>query len=127
MLTALAGLLDKSLIQRTGDPEGTPRFGMLDMVREYAAQELAAMPDADEIARRHATFASEFAHDARPHLFGAGQASWLGQLEHELGNLRAALRWLIDHDLRDDALRLTADLENFWLVHDHLEEGQRWL
>ncbi|HET7034552.1 MAG TPA: LuxR C-terminal-related transcriptional regulator [Thermomicrobiaceae bacterium] len=127
VLTALAALLDKSLILRTSEPEGTPRFGMLEMVRDYAAQELAAAPDADEIARRHAMHLATFAQEARPHLFGPDQPAWLGRLEHELGNLRAALRWLIDHGRRDDGLRLAADLENFWLVHDHLEEGQRWL
>ena len=48
----LQSLLDKSLLQRR-DRDGRPRFSMLETVREFAAERLAAAGEVDERQRRH--------------------------------------------------------------------------
>jgi non-specific serine/threonine protein kinase len=127
LLDGLSSLLGKSLIQRRTDSSGEPRFRMLVMIRRYALRQLEESGLADAARDRHARVFMRLVEEAAPHLYGADQAQWLQRLEMELGNLRAALRWLVDRRRKADALRFAAGLENFWLVHDHLDEGQRWL
>jgi non-specific serine/threonine protein kinase len=127
LLDGLSSLLDKSLIQRHTDASSEPRFRMLAMLRNYARRQLEASGLADAARERHAGVYLRLAEEATAHLYGADQAEWLERLETELANLRTALRWLIDRQRKAEALRFAAGLENFWLVHDHLNEGQRWL
>ena len=127
LLDGFSSLLDKSLIQRLIGTSGEPRFRMLAMLRHYALRQLEASGQAEAARDRHADVFSRLVEEAAPRLYGADQAKWLEHLEMELGNLRAALRWLIDRGRKAEALRFAAGLENFWLVHDHLDEGQRWL
>jgi hypothetical protein len=53
--------------------------------------------------------------------------SWLGALDHDWHNLRAALRWA--ESRRDVAAiaRLGVALVPFWEVRGYLSEGRRWL
>lgn len=127
VLDGQASLLEKSLIYRTAGPDGAPRFGMLGMIREYALEHLKSNGDWDTLRARHAAYYLARVEETAAHLYQADQALWMERLEQELGNLHAALRWLIDHGEKEDALRFGAALENFWLVHDHLGAGQRWL
>ena len=122
----LAALLDRSLIQRVPDPNVPARFSMLEMIREYALQRLEEDGLIDDARERHATFFQTFALESVPHLYRENQAFWLERLERDIGNIRAAMQWRIEQGEQETALQLAADLENFWLVHDHLSEGQRW-
>ncbi len=122
----LAALINQSLVRHETHPPHEPRFGMLETVREYGAEQLAASGVAEAARRAHARHYVALAEQAEPHLYGADQALWMERLEREHDNIRAALAWLLDHDETDLALRLSGSLRNFWLVHDHLSQGQRW-
>ena len=78
--------------------EPGPRSRMLDTVREFVAERLAARPDAGQIPRRHAGYYRALAERADRPLRGAGQNEWLGRLQAEAGNLAAAVRWYLAHD-----------------------------
>ncbi|MDI3341912.1 MAG: tetratricopeptide repeat protein [Sphaerobacter sp.] len=127
VLDGLAELLEQSLIQRGTGADGEPRFGMLAMVREYALGQLAAHGDLERLRARHAAYYQALVAAAAAHLYRADQACWMDRLEVELGNLHAGWRWLVERGAKEAALRFAAALENFWLVHDHLRLGQRWL
>jgi predicted ATPase len=75
-----------------------PRSRMLDTLREFVAERLAARPDAGQIQRRHAGYYRALAERADRPLRGAGQNEWLGRLQAEAGNLAAAVRWYLAHD-----------------------------
>ncbi len=75
-----------------------PRTRMLETVRAFVAERLAARPDAVEIGRRHAAYYRVLAERADRPLRGAGQGEWLERLDAEAGNLAAAVRWYLDHD-----------------------------
>jgi len=122
----LAALVNQSLVGRETSLSPEPRFGMLETVREYGAEQLTAYGAADAVQRAHARYFVALAERIEPHLFGPEQAQWMECLEREHDNLRAALGWLLDHGETSMALRLGGSLQNFWIVHDHFSEGQRW-
>jgi predicted ATPase/DNA-binding SARP family transcriptional activator len=70
---ALATLVDASLVRQSGT-DREPRFGLLETVREYAAERLQNVTGIDDIRRRHAQYFLEFAERAEPH--AARWAAW---------------------------------------------------
>ena len=61
------------------DPaDGGSRLRMLETIRAFLAERLAARPDAAEIRRRHAGYYRELAEQADRPLRGAGQRGWAG-------------------------------------------------
>jgi predicted ATPase/class 3 adenylate cyclase len=121
-LDTLATLVDNSLVHADGE-----RFGTLEMVRAYAEEQLAATGEEDRIRLRHASTFLELVERAAPRLAGADQATWLGVLEADHDNLRAALRGSLRVGDVGIALRLAASLWGFWLERGYVSEGRRWL
>jgi predicted ATPase/class 3 adenylate cyclase len=118
-LDTLQSLVDKSLLRHTGE-----RFWMLETIRDYAAEQLAQLEDAEAVRRRHADFYLRLAEEAEPHLTGAQQGPWLARLEAEHDNFRLSLDSLRNAGLGDEELRLVGALMRFWYVHGHLREGR---
>ena len=121
-LDTLQSLVDKSLVRHTDE-----RFWMLETIREFARERLAASEDADAIGRRHAEWFLALAEEAEPFLKGAEQSVWLQRLEDEHDNLRTSLDWFFDHGDVDGAVRLAGPLWLFWYMHGHVTEARRWL
>ncbi|HZG68439.1 MAG TPA: BTAD domain-containing putative transcriptional regulator, partial [Herpetosiphonaceae bacterium] len=131
-LDGLEALVAKSLVHRqqagTGGTAGTPRFRMLEMIREYAYEHLVASGEVATLQRRHAEHYLALAEAAeRARQQGSQQAIWLERLEAEHDNLRAVLHWALDQREAVLALRLGTALETFWDSHGHLTEGRQWL
>jgi predicted ATPase/DNA-binding CsgD family transcriptional regulator len=126
LLDVIASLLDKSMVLKL-ESDGEPRFGMLETIQEYGGSLLDAAGDGHAVRRAHAAWYLALAEQAEPRLRGAEQGAWFERLESEQGNLRAALRWLLDHGEAESALRLAGSLGRFWYVRGHLVEGRRWL
>ena len=125
VLAGLEELVDQSLLRRVEGPGG-PRFGMLFVVREYAAERLAEMPERARVEASHAATFLALAETAAPGLRGPSEQEWLERLEVEHQNIRAAIDWYTQHEPRD-ALRLTAAMSRFWGVRGHFTEGRRRL
>ena len=123
----LGELLDNSLLCREAGPGGESRLTMLETVREYAAERLGEMGEADDVRGWHAGYYLGLAERAEPELTGPEQGLWLDRLEAEHANLRSALGWLLRGGQADAALRICAALWRFWLVRGYLSEGRRWL
>ncbi|HEV3473929.1 MAG TPA: tetratricopeptide repeat protein, partial [Actinomycetota bacterium] len=127
VLDGLASLVDESLLRRTETTDGELRFGMLETIREFAAERLAESGQEEDLRRRHAEWVMAFAEEAEPEIVGENQALWLDRTEREHDNIRAALRWAIDHGEGEIALRTGASLWRFWQQRGHLREGRQWL
>jgi predicted ATPase/class 3 adenylate cyclase len=125
-LEGLSSLVDKSLI-RASEPNGQPRFSMLETIREFGQEQLAAAGELELMRRRHGEYFLELAAEAEAHLTGADQGEWLGALDRERGNLRGALRWAVDTGQAQLAQEGAGALWRFWHQHGHLAEGRRWL
>src|SRR5262249_31605308 len=101
------------------------RTRMLETVREFVAERLAARPDAAEVGRRHAGSARALAEQADRRLRGPGGREEQEQLQAEAGNLAAAVRWYLAHD-RGPLPHLFRVLWLFWTQHDLEREAWPW-
>jgi predicted ATPase/DNA-binding CsgD family transcriptional regulator len=122
----LTRLVDKSLVI-VAHGDGRAWYRLLEPLRQYARQHLTARGEAAATEARHASFYTVLAEQAARALRGPEQAAWLDRLDHEQGNLRAALRWAAEHGEHETGLRLATALVPFWEAHGHLVEGRRWL
>jgi predicted ATPase/class 3 adenylate cyclase len=125
-LADLEALVAWSLL-RSDVSDGDVRLSMLETVREHALARLAAEGMLEELLKRHAERFLELALAAEEELRGPNQAHWLGRLESELDNVRAALDWSFESGRVQDALRAVSSLERFWRAHGHVSEARRWL
>jgi predicted ATPase len=124
VLDLLARLVEKSLVVAEPGENGMDCYRLLETLREYARERLAASGEAETVARRHAETYLALAEAAAPELHRRDQVAWLDRLEREQANLRAALDWLGAHDRWVDALRLATALGWFWIVRGHYAEGR---
>ena len=124
-----AALVRKSLLRvRHVDESVEPRLRMLEMVREYAAEQLSASGEEEAVAARHCAWCLALAEEAAAKIRGSDQRAWLDQLEAEHDNLRAALGWCLRDASRGElGLRLAGALGWFWRLRGHMTEGRRWL
>ena len=124
VLTGLAALLERNLLTRAGTGEAGPRFGMLEMIRAYALERLAASGEEEAIRDQHAAYFLALAERGGGMPVGRDQGIWLEDLESEGGNLRAAADWFIARGDAPRALRLGGALWWFWYIRSHLTEGR---
>ncbi len=127
LLERVTWLVDKSLLQIIQQEGKESRLAMLETIREYGLECLAANEDVEETYRAHALYYLRFAEQAEPRLRGPQQARWVGRLELEQDNLRAALQWALEHEEWRLALRLASALLDFWLIEGHVSEGHAQL
>lgn len=113
-LDTLQSLVDKSLVRHTGD-----RFWMLETIREYGIEQL----DTPDVADRHASHYLALGEDAYRNLLVDPQP-WIGHLDAEHDNLRAALdRFEMQREIQR-GLQLAGALHRYWLWRGHLREGR---
>jgi predicted ATPase/DNA-binding CsgD family transcriptional regulator len=121
----LGALVDKSLVQYDRTETCPARYRLLETVRQYAAGQLDALgPAAAQAARTgHRDYYLALAETAAPQLVAADQAEWLGRLDAELGNLRAAIAFSLTQPDPEPGLRLAASLWVYWQARGHAVEG----
>ncbi|MCA9956408.1 MAG: tetratricopeptide repeat protein, partial [Anaerolineales bacterium] len=128
-------LAEKSLLNILPQPDGLPRFLMLETVREYALEQLKV--DGWETAVRQA-HAAHFAHVAetayRQFMATNDSVTWLSLLEKELHNVRAALTWAMETAVQTPtpadirfAQELVENVQHFWYIRVHFHEARHWL
>jgi predicted ATPase/DNA-binding XRE family transcriptional regulator len=125
-LERMSALVDEGLVGVGGTSDG-PRYGMLDVIREFAAERREEADDAADLARRHAEYFATLVQEAEPQLAGVAQEAWLRRLDAERQNIRAALRWMIDTGHAVLALRLAGAHWRTWQMRGDLAEGRSWL
>jgi predicted ATPase len=126
VLDALSALLDASLLLEFGGSTAEPRLHMLQTVRSYALEKLAAAPDRTAIEHRHSQWVlttTESFWRAHDHGFGAA----LEHFDRERANLRAAVRRAVE---AADAATVSLLLRNsfpYLLQRDAEREAVGWL
>jgi predicted ATPase len=130
VLELLTALVDRSLVlAETGAPApdagaaSGARYRLLEPVRQYAAERLAASGEGLRARAAHARYVLALAEAAAEQLQGPQQGAWHAVLEAEHDNLRAALSWWVQTGDAERALRLAVALRWFWYRRRHWDEG----
>jgi non-specific serine/threonine protein kinase len=127
LLEQLASLVDQSMLQHKLRLDGTPRFMLLETLREYALERLEAEGQGEAARRRHLAYYLALVEALEPGPKEPNLPAWMKELEEEHDNLRAALQWALEHDEVETALRIAGAIWRFWQIHGHVEEGSRWM
>jgi predicted ATPase len=135
VVTTVDALAERSVIVVDRHPAESaalsPRYRMLETIRQYCAARIAAEdgPDGYAVLRdSHSRYFAGLAMRAYGPLTGREQGRWLTALEADHANLTAALNHLLDETGRAaDSLRMTVCLERFWHNRGHLGECAKFL
>ena len=125
-LDGISSLVDKNLLRQREQSDGESRFRMLDLVREFALEELEANGWAESARGEHARYFLRLAEEAAPGLQRPDQRASMARLMPESDNLRAALAYLLERS-REDGVRLAAALGYYWYSRSHYREGSGWV
>ncbi|HST19467.1 MAG TPA: BTAD domain-containing putative transcriptional regulator [Gaiellaceae bacterium] len=123
-LSALATLVDNNLVRRVASD--APRFALLETIRDYAAEQVRARGEHDELARRHAEHFLAVAEGEGDRIMagGEGYEDAFERLDAVHDNIRAAFAWAADAGEVEIESRLVIALRWYWLVRGHLREAR---
>jgi predicted ATPase len=127
VLDGVGALVDKSLVRAVDPVDDQPRFAILDIIREFAWEQLVDRGEHDLIGKAHATFFVQLArqidaeahHPSRPPLPSGFVA--------DSANFDAAMRWLIDHDEYGLGAELGISLWQLWWMQSRFLPGMAWM
>jgi non-specific serine/threonine protein kinase len=123
VLDLIDSLVAKSLLRREDGPDDEPRFTMLETIREFAAEQLAARGEEDGTRAAHASFVLELVERTASY-FGPNEDVWLDCLAADHDNVRAALTWAAVNGLTEIEVRVATAMAPFWRWRGYLGEGQ---
>ncbi|WNF26009.1 AAA family ATPase [Streptomyces sp. C11-1] len=127
VLDVLDELLAQSVVEREDGATGT-RYRLLDTVREYGAEWLAATGDAQRLRRRHRDWFLGLATWCELDWFSPRQAEVAARIDSELPNLRRAMECSMESpDEVHLAQYLAGTLWFYWAGCGRLSEGRHWL
>ena len=122
ILEPLTALVDKNLVFVRESPGGEPRFVMLETIREYARERLAAEGQIDVMHGFHAAYFADLAELAEKEIRSAQQDYWLSRLGAERDNLYSALAWSLWGQEATSGLRIVAALQLYWYYQGNAQE-----
>jgi predicted ATPase/DNA-binding CsgD family transcriptional regulator len=125
VITLLPRLVDKSLVSTAGGR--TRRYRLLESIRAYAGERLAACGAEPAARQQHASYYLALAVHAAEQHRTSRQRTWLDRLGTEHPNLRAALAYSITTGDVESAWRWIAALQRFWDITGQRREAQAWI
>ncbi len=128
-------LAEKSLLNHHPQPDGPPRYVMLETVREYALEQLKTEGWETAVRQAHAAyFASQTETVYSQFLANNDPINWLSLLDREHHNLRAAITWAMETAVHLPnpanirfAQELVENVQHFWYLRGHFHEARHWL
>jgi len=133
VLDLLAALIDKSLVALDGEVAGDARYRLLDTIRQYAAERLAASGEAAELRRRHRDGQIDRIESVAARAFRRGDPPWPVRLRMykntclNADNFTTALAWSLERDDGEAGLRLCIALRSCWVTDGDVGKGAYWL
>jgi non-specific serine/threonine protein kinase len=123
-IRTLTALLDCSLLRQEPGHTGARRYRMLETIREYGLEQLAASDEAKKARNAHAEYCLALAERAAPETLGGNPVGLLHELARDHGNLRDALDWLCAGSAKQEGLRLAGACGWYWYRRGHVQEGR---
>jgi predicted ATPase/DNA-binding CsgD family transcriptional regulator len=121
----LASLVNKSVVQAHSG--ATVRYSMLETIRQFAAERLAASGDRAGVLERLLEWALSEARSAEATLGSSRWAAWSSRLSAELDSVRAALSWALSGAQLDGGRELAARLARWWIATGQYSEANQFL
>ncbi len=122
VLDLLTRLIDKSLVLVEQGARSEARYTMLETVRQYGQERLVDVGESDDVRERHLAYFMEQAEHFYAEKF-TREEYWGSRLTSDLGNLRAALSFVRNHDA-ERYLTFVGSLAYFWWGRSHIIEGR---
>lgn len=120
----LEALADKSLLVPV--KAETPRFRMLETLREYGIEQLIERGIVQKVRTAHVDHFLAFAQERELDLRGPDQLEAFAAFDTERGNISAALRFAVDQQDRDRAVRMLATHGWYWATRNQDAEVLAW-
>lgn len=129
VLRVIASLVRQSLIFPAQADGSQPRFTMLETLREFGLEQLAAADEEKQVRDRHASYFLREAIEGEYAwcMFAEDGLRWLKRLKADQANFRDALAWLEQNAELRTCLRMAGALGPLWVDCGNLNEGQQWL
>lgn len=124
---SLHALVDSSLVRIRSDAAPQRQFEMLEIVREFGLEQLAACGDGHAAREAHAAWMLGVVDAASTELVGPNRGTWMARLDANIGNLRAALGWTLMHGDVASTVRLIAPIWLSWFERGRAGEARSWL
>ncbi|MGH3053604.1 MAG: ATP-binding protein, partial [Gaiellaceae bacterium] len=122
-LAELHSLVSKSLVRRTG----VASFELHELLRQYAAERLAAeQVELTDARENHARFYVGMLAERADALLGDHMMEARDELRVEIDNLRAAAEWAVVQWSEDDARAVLSSLSAFFWAHGWYEGSQTY-
>ncbi|QIZ38793.1 LuxR C-terminal-related transcriptional regulator [Saccharopolyspora sp. ASAGF58] len=127
VLDTIFGLVDKSILSRA-ENDTTTRYRMLETIRQYGRQRLAAQGAETMLRRRHRDYYLALAEQADAQWLGVRQRQWWQRFQGQGPNLWAALDFCCTQPGEARAgLRLASVLWFYWVACGFVRDGRYWL
>ncbi len=127
-LETISALVKKNLLRREPAVSSEPRFGILETIREYASEQLAAAGEKEQTRDRHLEYFIRVAErEGARRVSDQATPEWEAMMEAEYDNLRAALAWASERQNVDGELRVASRMCKFWMSRGNVGEGYRWV
>lgn len=128
LLPVIESLISQSLIRRSTVQHGeSPRFTLLETVREYGLHRLKESGAEAAVRDAHAAYFHHLAETSKDVRIESRQIEILDRLDAEHPNLRAAQDWLVQRGEISVAQRMAFACAWFWWFRGHNAEGREWL
>jgi len=121
----LASLAGKSLVQ--SHVGAVVRYSLLETVRQFAAERLAASGEESAVQDNLLRWALEVARSAEESLSSAEWTSWSDRLSAEQASIRAALSWALGGAEPEAGRELAARLARWWIATGRYSEAGQFL
>ncbi|MCC2654863.1 MAG: hypothetical protein K0Q60_5030, partial [Microvirga sp.] len=127
VLDGITALVEQSLVRQMTGVDDNPRYLMLETVREFGLERLAASGEEANVRRRHAAHFLQVADTLEHRVQMFMNVETLRHVAAEHDNVRLALAWFDEQGEIDALLRLSATLYALWFARGFYQEGSQWV
>jgi tetratricopeptide (TPR) repeat protein len=115
--------VDKALVRPDHSMPGQPRFGMLQLIREYATERLVAAGEAARLRRLHADLYRRLVVDGAQRLRSGDMRPVVEQHIADQANIRTAMQWFLDTGDIGSAAQMSLATWPLWFTQGLYTEG----
>ena len=125
ILELLSSLEDHSLTARE-ELESESRYKMLEVTRQYGAELLEELENAEELERRYLNYFQQLASTLSYDFYTQKEKAAFSKLEMEQPNLRKVMESLSAGGRFESLLLMVSSLLPFWIMNGYLSEARIW-